>query len=118
MLVRVLLAALAAALVALVFAGRAARADAPALLLPANLARPDAAWVFGRVLEEAHGQLGPRAWRTLRQLTGHNLPGAKVEVSFLGRTARAVSGHDGEFEVELRPAPGEVFPPGPQEAEV
>jgi phosphatidate phosphatase APP1 len=96
----------------------AARADTPALLLPANLGRTDVVWVFGRVLEEQHGQHGPKAWRTARMLAAHNLPGAEVQVSFLGRTARAVSGHDGEFEVELRPAEGEAFPPGRQVAEV
>jgi phosphatidate phosphatase APP1 len=109
---------LSAVLLAALLSPPRARADTPALLLPANLGRPDVAWVFGRVLEEKHGEHGPRPWRTLRQLTGHNLPGAKVEVSFLGRTASAVSGHDGEFEVALRPAPGEAFPTGAQDAEV
>jgi phosphatidate phosphatase APP1 len=112
---RALLLALSAGL-----AVRAApvHADTPALLLPPNVGRPDAVWVFGRVLEERHGARGPRAWRTARALAGHDLPGAEVEVVFLGRTARAVSGHDGEFEVELRPAEGERFPPGRHEAEV
>src|SRR5512142_98638 len=96
----------------------AARADTSALLLPASLGRPDAVWVFGRVLEEQHGKRGPKAWRTARSLAGHNLSGAEVQVGFLGRTARVVSGHDGEFEVELRPAEGEAFPPGRHAAQV
>lgn len=108
---------LRAAVLALLAATRA-RADVPALLLPPNLGRTDAVWVFGRVLEEQHRQRGPKPWKTMRALTGHNLPGAEVEVSFLGRTARAISGHDGEFEVELRPGAGESFPPGRQTAEV
>lgn len=99
-------------------AASVARADTPALLLPPGLGRPDAVWVFGRVLEEEHGRHGPKAWRTLRRLTGHNLTGAEVEVAFLGQTGRAVSGHDGEFEVELRSPEGQPFPPGWHEAEV
>ena len=106
------------ALLAAAFAPLRAFADEPALLLPPNLGRTDLVWVFGRVLEERYGEHGPGAFRTLRQLAGRNLPKAAVEVSFLGRTARAVSGHDGEFEVALRPAPGEAFPPGRHEAEV
>jgi phosphatidate phosphatase APP1 len=95
-----------------------ARAEDPALLLPTNLGRTDLVWVFGRVLAERYGEHGPGAFRTMRQLGGRNLPGVEVEVSFLGRTARGRSGHDGEFEVALRPEPGEAFPPGRQEAEV
>ncbi len=106
------------ALIAAAFAPLRALADEPALLLPPNLGRTDVAWVSGRVLEERYGEHGPNAFRTLRQLAGRNLADAEVEVSFLGRTARAVSGHDGEFEVALRPAPGETFPPGRHEAEV
>ncbi len=92
--------------------------DRPALLLPPGLGRPDAVWVSGRVLEEEHGKRGPRAVRTARVLAGSNRVGADVEVTFLGRSAKAVSGHDGEFEAELRPAPGESFPAGPHDATV
>ena len=106
------------ALLTAVLAPLRALADEPALLLPPNLGRTDVVWVFGRVLAERYGEHGPKAFRTLRQLAGRNLEGAEVEVSFLGTTARAVSGHDGEFEVELRPAPETVFPPGRHEAEV
>jgi phosphatidate phosphatase APP1 len=47
-----------------------------------------------------------------------NRVGAAVAVSFLGRTAQAVSGHDGEFEVAIRPAEGETFPLGLHQATV
>jgi len=95
-----------------------ARADVPALLLPPGLGRTDRVWVFGRVLEEAHGKHGPAALRTVRVLAGHNLPGARVEVSFLGQVAQAVSGHDGEFEVELSAPADRPFPAGRHPAEV
>jgi phosphatidate phosphatase APP1 len=93
-------------------------ADEPALLVPPSLGRPDTVWIAGRVLEEAHGQHGPTVVRNFRALTASNEVGAKVEVRFLGRTATAVSGHDGEFEVEIAAAPGVPFPAGPQSAEV
>lgn len=96
----------------------AAAADTPALLLPPGLGRPGVVWVAGRVLEEAHGKHGPKPVRTARTLAASNLVGAEVEVTFLGRSARATSGHDGEFEVEIRAAEGKPFPPGPNEAEV
>ena len=92
--------------------------DTPALLLPPGLGRPDVVWVSGRVLEEQHGKHGPKPVRTARTLAGSNLPGAAVEVRFLDRTAQAVSGHDGEFEVAIRPAEGETFPPGLHQATV
>ncbi len=92
--------------------------DTPALLLPSGLGRPDVVWVSGRVLEEEHGKHGPRAARTARVLAATNRVGAAVAVSFLGRTAQAVSGHDGEFEVAIRPADGETFPPGFHEVTV
>ena len=44
--------------------------------------------------------------------------GEITEVRFLGRTATAVSGHDGEFEVEIAAAPGAPFPAGPQPVEI
>lgn len=115
---RMLTASLALFLAALGLLALRARAGAPALLLPPNLGRPDAVWVFGRVLEARQGERGPRPWRTLRALAASNEVGAAVEVTFQGRTARTRSGHDGEFEVELRPAPGGTFPVGRQEAEV
>ncbi|HSN13428.1 MAG TPA: App1 family protein [Anaeromyxobacteraceae bacterium] len=96
----------------------AVAADEPALLVPPSLGRPDAVWIAGRVLEEAHGQHGPTAFRNARALTVSNLVGARVEVRFLGRTATAVSGHDGEFEVALAAAPGAPFAAGAQPVEV
>jgi phosphatidate phosphatase APP1 len=95
-----------------------AAADDPALLVPAALGRTDVAWVAGRVLEEEQGKHGPTFLRNARSLTNGNLVGARVEVRFLGRTATAVSGHDGEFEVEIPAAPGDPFPPGAQPVEV
>lgn len=92
--------------------------DAPALLLPPGLGRPDVVWVFGRVLDEEHGKHGPKPLRTARTLAASNRVGAAVEVRFLGRTAHAVSGDDGEFEVAIRPADGEAFPPGLHQATV
>jgi len=93
-------------------------ADEPALLLPPSLGRPDTVWISGRVLEEVQGRHGPTALRNVRTLTVGNLVGARLEVRFLGRTASAVSGHDGEFEVEIAAAPGDPFPAGPQPVEV
>jgi phosphatidate phosphatase APP1 len=96
----------------------AAARGTPALLLPSGLGRPDVAWIAGRVLEEQHGRHGPKAVRTARTLAGSNLPGVEVEVRFLGRTVRAVSGHDGEFEAVVEAAPGDPFPPGTHQAAV
>jgi phosphatidate phosphatase APP1 len=105
-------------LVAALLPARARAADVPALLLPPTLGRPDRVWVSGRVLEEKHGDRGPAAYRTARVLAGSNLPGADVEVSFLGQVGRAVSGHDGEFEVELAAPADRPFPVGRHEAQV
>jgi phosphatidate phosphatase APP1 len=99
---------------AALLAAPAVRADTPALLLPPSLGRPDQVWITGRVLEEAHGTHGPTAVRNVRQLTGSNRVGAPVEVSFLGRMAKATSGHDGEFEVAISAATGAPFPLGAQ----
>jgi phosphatidate phosphatase APP1 len=92
----------------------AARGETPALLLPASLGRPDRVWIAGRVLNEAQGEEGPVVARNLRQLAASNRVGAAVEVTFLGRTAQTMSGHDGEFEVSIAAAPGAPFPPGAQ----
>jgi len=95
-----------------------ARADTPALLLPPSLARPDLAWISGRVLEERQGRHGPPAIRSARALSVGNLVGAQVEVTFLGRSARTTSGHDGEFEIAIAAAPGAPFATGAQRAAV
>lgn len=99
-------AALAASLTPLL-----ARADVPLVLAPPTLARPDRAWIAGRVVGERHDR-GPRPLRTARRLAAENWEGAPVEVELLGRTARATSGHDGEFAVEIAAAPGVPFPAG------
>ena len=96
----------------------AARADAPALLLPPTLGRPDRVWIAGRVLEERHGTRGPALVRNARVLAGRNLVGAPVHASLLGRTGHAVSGHDGEFEIAIDAAPGAPFPAGELRAAV
>jgi phosphatidate phosphatase APP1 len=101
----------AAALAAALRAPSAGADDAPLLLAPPSLARPDRAWIAGRVVEERHDR-GPGPVRTARRLAAENWEGAPVEVRFLGRTARARSGHDGGFAVEIAAAPGAPFPAG------
>jgi phosphatidate phosphatase APP1 len=96
----------------------AARADTPGLLVPPAIGRTDLVWISGRVLAETQGHHGPTALRNARTLSASNLVGAVVEVTFLGRTANAVSGHDGEFEVAIAAETGAAFPPGPSEFEV
>jgi phosphatidate phosphatase APP1 len=94
--------------------------DHSGLILPPSLGRPDVVWVTGRVVH-AQSESGFRVLQTLRRLAAPNWTGAPVEVRFLGRTARTVSGADGEFEVEI-PAGGagggERFPPGWHPVEV
>lgn len=104
------------ALVLLVAAS--ARADTPALLVPPAVGREDLVWIAGRVLAEDQGNHGPPALRTARRLGASNLEGARVEVTFQGRTGHAVSGHDGEFEVALAAGPREPFTLGPGDAVV
>ncbi len=105
-------------LLALTVAAAPTRGDEPALLLPPALGRPDVVWVSGRVLEEAHGRHGPALVRNARVLAAENLSGARVEATFRGASAAGVSGHDGEFELELRAPPGSRFPPGAGQAQV
>jgi phosphatidate phosphatase APP1 len=106
------------ALAMLLLAAPTAARDAPVLLLPPGLGRPNVVWISGRVLEEDHARRGPQAYRTARTLTGSSVEGAAIEVTFLGRTARTTSGEDGEFEVAIEPAAGESFWPGPHLAAV
>ncbi len=94
----------------------AARADEPLVILPPALGRPDRVFVAGRVVGERHDR-GPAVVRNVRRLAATNVEGALVEVRFLGTTARATSGHDGEFAVELDAPAGGSFPPGPQPVE-
>ncbi|MGC3998893.1 MAG: DUF2183 domain-containing protein [Anaeromyxobacter sp.] len=92
--------------------------DGPALILPPSLARPDLAWVFGRVQRERQGRHGPAYLRTTRTLAARNWEDAPVEVTLLGQTVTARSGHDGEFEVAIPAPPGQPFPAGPLQARV
>jgi phosphatidate phosphatase APP1 len=93
------------------------RASASGLILPPALGRPDVVWISGRVVREST-DAGPRWVRALRRLAAPNWTGAPVEVRFLGRIARTVSGHDGEFEVEIPAGAAGPFPPGWHTAEV
>ena len=106
------------ATLALALAAPLARADVPALLLPPSLGRPDRVWIAGRVLEERHGTRGPAAVRNARLLAAGDLEGAPVHASLLGRVGHAMSGDDGEFEIEIEAAPGAPFPSGELRATV
>jgi hypothetical protein len=92
----------------------AAAAARPALLVPPSLGRTDAVWIAGRALRERPRTDGSAPVNAAWALAAESWEGADVEVLFLGRRARAVSGHDGEFEVELRAEPGAPFPAGPR----
>jgi phosphatidate phosphatase APP1 len=92
----------------------AAAAAKPAVLLPPNLGRTDEVWIAGRVLKNTPLGWGTAAMRNVGAIAAKNWVGAKVRVSFLGRSATTVSGHDGEFEVAIRAEGGAPFPPGPQ----
>jgi phosphatidate phosphatase APP1 len=96
---------------ALLFASSAALAG-PAVLLFPVLGRGEGVSLQGRVLKEAPTQGSSVLARNLRRLTAPNWEGAKVEVSFQGTTTTVTSGHDGNFEVNLQPPQGTVFPTG------
>lgn len=106
-----LLIALLVLLLPALFLPDIARATVSDLILPPGLGRPGAVWVFGRVVTESV-ERGPRAVRALLRLAARNWIGAPVTVRCLGRTASAVTGHDGEFEVELPAGEAGPFPPG------
>lgn len=89
----------------------------PAILLAPTIGRPDGVLLQGRVLKEAPAGGSTALSRNVRRLTATNWEGARVEVSFQGVTATVTSGHDGGFEVNLRPAEGQRFPAGTAEAE-
>ncbi len=84
----------------------------PAVLLAPVLGRPDGVLLQGRVLKEAPSRGSSALSRNLRRLTAPNWEGAKVEVSFQGAEATVTSGHDGGFEVNLRPPEGGAFAVG------
>jgi phosphatidate phosphatase APP1 len=81
------------------------------LIVPPALGRPSRVWIAGRVVHESPDR-GPPALRALRRLAAPNWTGAPVEIRFLDRVARAESGHDGEFEVEIAAGAEGGFPPG------
>ena len=83
------------------------RSNVSGLIVPPALGRPGVVWISGRVVHESP-ERGPTALRALRRLAAPNWTGAPVEVSFLGRAARAESGHDGEFGLGL----AWTLPPG------
>lgn len=87
------------------------------LILPPALGRPRVVWISGRVVNES-SERGPRALRALHRLAARNWIGAPVTVRFAGLTAEAVSGHDGEFEVEIRAPEEAPFRPGAHAVEV
>lgn len=93
------------------------RSSASDLILPTALGRPGVVWISGRVVNESV-ERGPRALRALHRLAARNWTGAPVTIRFAGRTVSTVSGHDGEFEVELHAPEGAPYPAGPRAVEV
>jgi phosphatidate phosphatase APP1 len=87
------------------------------LILPPALGRPGVVWISGRVVNES-SERGPRALRALHRLAARNWMGAPVTVRFGDRTVDTVTGHDGEFEVEIVAAEGGRFRAGPHAVEV
>jgi phosphatidate phosphatase APP1 len=84
----------------------------PAILFLPVLGRGTGVTLQGRVLKEAPTQGSSVLARNVRRLTTPNWEGAKVEVSFQGLAATVTSRHDGNFEVNLQPPQGTVFPTG------
>jgi len=87
------------------------------LILPPSLGRPGVVWISGRVVNESPAR-GPRALQTLHRLAARNWIGAPVTVRFAGQTHEVLSGHDGEFEVEIAAPDGSPFRPGAHAVEV
>ncbi|WP_343073330.1 phosphatase domain-containing protein [Pyxidicoccus fallax] len=87
------------------------------MLLAPALGRPEGVLLQGRVLKDAPSGGSSALTRNVRRLTAANWEGASVEVSFQGVVAKVKSGHDGNFEVNLRPPEGQRFPQGTAEAE-
>ncbi|WP_267968039.1 phosphatase domain-containing protein [Myxococcus stipitatus] len=90
---------------------------APGVLLAPVLGRPDGVSLHGRVLKEAPGEGSSALSRNVRRLAARNWEGAKVEVDFQGVVATVTSGHDGYFEVNLRPPEGGRFAVGASRAQ-
>ena len=93
------------------------RSSVSDLILPPALGRPGVVWISGRVVNEST-ERGPRALRALHRLAARNWMGAPVTVRFAGQAVDTVSGHDGEFEVEIAAPEGAPFQPGPRVVEV
>lgn len=89
---------------------------APGVLLMPALAREGSVTLQGRALKEAPREGSTVLSRNLKQLVAPPWKGAKVRVSFQGVSATVTSGHDGTFEVNLRPPEGQRFPTGEHEA--
>lgn len=87
------------------------------LILPPAMGRPRVVWISGRVVNESSSR-GPRALQALHRLAARNWIGAPVTVRFAGQVREVTSGHDGEFEVELRAPEGAPFRPGAHAVEV
>lgn len=87
------------------------------LILPPSMGRPGMVWISGRVVNEVSGR-GPRALQALHRLAARNWIGAPVTVRFAGQTRDAISGHDGEFEVEIQAPEGAPFKAGVHAVEV
>ncbi|MFT3706610.1 MAG: DUF2183 domain-containing protein [Archangium sp.] len=73
----------------------------PAVLLFPAVGTPSSVTLSGRVLKHEPGSGSTALSKNLRSLTSSNWEGAKVELRYAGRTASAVSGHDGNFSVTL-----------------
>jgi phosphatidate phosphatase APP1 len=84
----------------------------PAVLVPPALGRTDTVWIAGRALRERPRTDAAAPVNNVWALAAPNWEGVEVEVLFRGLRARAVAGHDGEFEIEIRAEPGKPFPPG------
>ncbi|MBZ4419493.1 App1 family protein [Myxococcus sp. RHST-1-4] len=114
---KILLMALNRPLALLLLLTTSAALAEPAVLLAPALGRPDGVLLQGRVLKEAPSGGSTALTRNVRRLTASNWEGARVEVSFQGVSVSVKSGHDGNFEVNLRPPEGQRFPAGASEAE-
>jgi phosphatidate phosphatase APP1 len=71
----------------------------PAVLLFPAVGTPASVTLSGRVLKHGSSGGSTALSKNLRSLTSSNWEGAKVELRYAGRTATAVSGHDGNFSV-------------------
>ncbi len=73
----------------------------PAILLLPSVGTTKQVTVRGRVLENTPTKGSSTLSRNVRLLASSNWVGAAIEVHFAGRTATGVSGHDGDFEIDV-----------------